>query len=60
MLCLTADNCVEISKNGKILAVFVHTHTGIWRSYLGLRFTAKSDCAASREVRKARKMGLGT
>lgn len=59
VLCLTADNCFEISRNGKLLGLCVCAHTRIWESYLELRFTTKSDSAASRDVRKARKMGLG-
>lgn len=59
MLPLTADNCSEIPKNGEFLGLCVCAHTRIWKSYLELRFTTKSDSAASHGVRKARKMGLG-
>lgn len=54
MLHLTADNCSEIPRNGELLGLCVCAHMRIWE----LRFTTKSDSAASRGVRKARKMGL--
>lgn len=59
MLHLTADKPSGISKNSKLLGLCECTHTRIWKSYLELRFITKSDPAASRGVRKARKMGLG-
>lgn len=42
-----------------LFGLCVCAHTRIWKSYLEPRFTTKSDSAASRDVRKARKMGLG-